>query len=129
MNKVAPIGRTYHRHACECGFGVCAGDAACRETHCPGHPGKRASLTSDVYLLNTGVPQQPAKAINPLQRECSPTGCTHDCSEGRSCPARNTAINGEFDPWHLSTTAAVLLVLACIALAPEIAGLLTALNH
>ncbi len=28
----------------ECGFGFCAGDAACRDKHCPGHPCQTLTL-------------------------------------------------------------------------------------
>lgn len=54
--------------------------------------------------------------------------CTHDCDEGRDCPLSVDAY--EFNPWWARSIAVlVLLAVACIALAPEIAGLLSALNH
>jgi hypothetical protein len=38
------IPTTYLKPDSECGFGLCAGDANCRDKHCPGHPCNLVSL-------------------------------------------------------------------------------------
>lgn len=54
--------------------------------------------------------------------------CTHDCNEGRDCPDRAEAY--ESSPrWPHVIVALLVAILAAIAITPEIAGLLSALNH
>jgi hypothetical protein len=46
------------KHTSECGFGVCAGDPACRDTKCPGHPCQQGFPVIDHAYIDAQLKQE-----------------------------------------------------------------------
>lgn len=56
----------------ECGFGVCAGDPACRDTKCPGHPAQQGFPVIDHKFIDAQLRAgDPAEFIRSVEADAS----------------------------------------------------------